>query len=196
MKNMLKNYAYDKVCEKKGSQICFKKELYTLEGLEPGDFFLVSANGRTLRRIARYQYSEPENVRMQCSFFMAWALYSIDQELPSALANFSEEEKIAIIGSLNTLLLDGESAGPDLFAQLVWDYMHFDEGMLWGWSDSEKRNLANKIADLTRTQAAALMVWGKRYWQQEDESLEEYIAAGFNYLTLAERTWNEKCKTK
>ena len=93
---------------------------------------------------------------------------------------FSEKERIALIGSVNTLIADPLDMSPRNLALQVLDYIELDEGAGMDFSKEESDCFARRIDALSYPEAYALFLWAKRFWtkneENEDEtSLEEYV---------------------
>ena len=120
MHTTLADHSYDKVFYVNGSQVCFDKHMmYTLEGIEHGKPIAVRVFQGTIDRLKKFQFNEPYMTAELGAFFLDWALYSIEAELPEVLLLFSDKEKITMVGCVNGLLLGSVESNPKFLAMEV-----------------------------------------------------------------------------
>lgn len=95
----------------------------------------------------------------------------------SALKSISAEEKKALIWVVNSWwIVPLSTITPETLAYKVEEYLSAgNEGFFFGWSEEEKNNLCTTLFSLAPSESLALILWAKRFWEQDTLSVEEYI---------------------
>ena len=101
----------------------------------------------------------------------------VEEGEKSSLASISKEEKFAIIGVVNSWWIEPLShITPDTLAWEIEEYLApGGEGFLFGWQEEKKKDLVDTLASLAPSETIALLLWAKRFWNQDTLSVEEYI---------------------
>lgn len=102
----------------------------------------------------------------------------IQQGEKDALPQLTEQERIAIIGAVNSWFIEPLwTITPATLAREIQDYLApGGEGFLLGWSEEAKTEFVNKLSMFAPPEALAVVLWGKRFWESEERDVQKYIS--------------------